>query len=62
MPQMQTQKAKGGSKKVGRNKDKCARYAVQLRRYKNKVRRATKRYGNCAPTVLKKVIAGIKFS
>ena len=62
MPQMQTQKAKGGSKKVGRSKDKCARYAVQMRRYKNKVRRAKKRYGACSPKTLEKVIAGIKFS
>jgi hypothetical protein len=33
----------GSSRKIGRNKVKCARYASQGRRQRNKVRRAARR-------------------
>lgn len=32
----------GGTKKYGRNKDKCAKYALAHTREKNKIRRYTK--------------------
>ncbi len=38
---MRTTKS-GGSRKIGRNKDKCAKYAGEHRREKNKIRKYQK--------------------
>ena len=44
MPKQQ-QKKSGGSRKIGRNKDKCASYKIFNTREKNKVRRVLKSSG-----------------
>ncbi len=38
------EKVKSGSKKVGRNKDKCAKYSLGQRRIKNKLRKLKKQF------------------
>lgn len=45
---MAEKKKSGGSKKHGRNKDKCKAYAVGLRRYKHKVKRVLRSSGENA--------------
>ena len=35
----------GGGQKIGRNKDKCARYSKEHRRFKNKIKRVMKSNG-----------------
>ena len=44
MPKAQT-KGKGGSKKIGRNMEKCARYRSHGRREKNKIKRVLQSCG-----------------
>lgn len=41
----QTKQKSGGGKKIGRNKDKCARYTKEHRRFKNKLRRVKRSNG-----------------
>lgn len=35
-------KISGGTKKIGRNKDKCAKYKIEHRREKNKIKKYKK--------------------
>ncbi len=48
MGQSGTQKKSGGGAKIGKNKDKCAAYRKEHRRFKNKLRRVLKSNGPAA--------------
>jgi len=54
------QKSGGGSKKYGRNKDKCARYRLQGRRYKNKVRKIKKWAGRLPKEKLDEILEAVR--
>ena len=57
---MPTEKgAKGKNRKYGRSKEKCAAYAKMMRRYKNKVKAAKKRYGRLPKEKLERILAQI---
>lgn len=60
MAKQQQQAKSGGNRKVSRNLDKCKKYKLSQRRYKNKIRRARKRIANMPESVQKKVLAQIK--
>ena len=52
---MAEQKSKsGGARKIGRNKDKCKRYAIGLRRWRNKQRRVLRSSGAKAARAYRK--------
>lgn len=53
MAKAQTQRKSGGSRKIGRNKEKCALYATRRRRFKNKLRRIEKSEGEGAANYYK---------
>ncbi len=38
------EKTKSGGKKIGRNKDKCAKYQINQRRIRNKIRKLKKQF------------------
>lgn len=55
-----SQAKSGGTRKIGRNKAKCGLYSVSQRRYKNKVRKARKRYGRLPQEKLDKILSAIR--
>lgn len=55
-----SQAKSGGNRKIGRDLEKCALYRIRQIRYKNKVRKARKRYGRLPELKLDRILAAIR--